>query len=91
MTFVPVVVLDGTYDSKRLMLTKQGFRMLVGDPNMRSRPDTKLKRQNCYRCYTGPNFGGDIGAPCQDDRVDSEALPSKPCPGGIRSNIHFPT
>ncbi|KAK3486557.1 uncharacterized protein B0T23DRAFT_324376 [Neurospora hispaniola] len=68
-----------------------GFRMLVGDPNMRSRPDTKLKRQNCYRCYTGPNFGGDVGAPCQDDRVDSEALPSKPCPGGIRSNIHFPT
>ena len=42
--------------------------MLVGDPNMRSRPDTKLKRQNCFRCYTGPNFGGDVGAPCQDNR-----------------------
>jgi hypothetical protein len=70
---------------------KPGFRMLVGDPAMRSRPDTKLKRQNCFRCYTGPNFGGDVGAPCQDDRVDSEALPNKACPGGIRSNIHFPT
>lgn len=65
--------------------------MLVGDPQMRSRPDTKLKRQNCYRCYTGPNFGGDVGAPCQDDNVDSEALPNKVCPGGIRTNIHFPT
>lgn len=42
--------------------------MLVGDPNMRSRPDTKLKRQNCYRCYTGPNFGGDFGAPCMDNK-----------------------
>ncbi|KAK4102415.1 hypothetical protein N658DRAFT_423707 [Parathielavia hyrcaniae] len=70
---------------------KPGFRMLVGDPNMRSRPDTRLKRQNCYRCYTGPSFGGDTGAPCQDDSVDTEALPNKPCPGGIRSNIHFPT
>lgn len=65
--------------------------MLVGDPMMRSRPDTKLKRQNCYRCYTGPNFGGDTGAPCQDNAVDTEAFPNKPCPGGIRSNIHFPT
>ncbi|KAK0733043.1 hypothetical protein B0T26DRAFT_841465 [Lasiosphaeria miniovina] len=70
---------------------KPGFRMLVGDPNMRSRPDTSLKRQNCYRCYTGPNFGGDTGAPCQDNNVDSEALPKKACAGGIRSNIHFPT
>ncbi|TLS29928.1 hypothetical protein PpBr36_02231 [Pyricularia pennisetigena] len=70
---------------------KPGFRMLVGDPMQRSRSDTTLKRQNCYRCYTGPNFGGDIAAPCQDDRVDSERFPSKPCPGGIRSNIHFPT
>ncbi|KAF4633041.1 hypothetical protein G7Y89_g5087 [Cudoniella acicularis] len=45
---------------------KPGFRMLVGDPMMRSRKDTTLKRQNCYRCYTGPNFGGDTSAPCQD-------------------------
>jgi hypothetical protein len=65
--------------------------MLVGDPNQRSRPDTKLKKQNCYRCYTGPNFGGDTGAPCSDSKVDTEALPNKVCPGGIRSNIHFPT
>ncbi|KAI1084877.1 hypothetical protein F5B20DRAFT_523567 [Whalleya microplaca] len=70
---------------------KPGFRMLVGDPTMRSRPDTTLKRQNCFRCYTGPNYGGDVGAPCMDDSVDSEALPNKVCPGGIRSNILFPT
>lgn len=68
-----------------------GFRMLVGDPTLRSRPDTTLKRQNCFRCYTGPNFGGDVGAPCMDGNVDTEALPTKACAGGIRSNILFPT
>ncbi|KAL2268797.1 hypothetical protein VTJ83DRAFT_3643 [Remersonia thermophila] len=75
----------------RVTAFKPGFRMLVGDPNMRSRPDSRLKRQNCYRCYTGPNFGGDTGAPCMDDRVDTETLPNRVCPGGIRSNIAFPT
>ncbi|KAI1660576.1 hypothetical protein F4813DRAFT_350352 [Daldinia decipiens] len=70
---------------------KPGFRMLSGDAMARSRPDTKLKRQNCFRCYTGPNYGGDTGAPCMDDNVDSEALPKKVCAGGIRSNILFPT
>jgi hypothetical protein len=70
---------------------KPGFRMLVGDPAMRSRKDQTLRRQNCYRCYTGPNFGGDTGAPCMDNNVDTEAFPSKQCKGGIRSNIHFPT
>ncbi|RDL40252.1 Uncharacterized protein BP5553_00231 [Venustampulla echinocandica] len=70
---------------------KPGFRMLVGDPLMRSRPDKKLKKQICYRCYTGPNFGGDNAAPCADNTLDTEAFPTKPCLGGIRSNIHFPT
>jgi hypothetical protein len=70
---------------------KPGFRMLVGDPTQRSRNDTTLKRQNCYRCYTGPNFGGDVSAPCQDPNIDTEKLPAKACKGGIRSNILFPT
>ncbi|KAH8205312.1 hypothetical protein TruAng_000559 [Truncatella angustata] len=70
---------------------KPGFRMLVGDPLQRSRPDTTLKKQNCYRCYTGPNYGGDVSAPCQDATLDTEKLPAKQCKGGIRSNIHFPT
>ena len=59
----------------------QGFRMLVGDPNMRSRPDTSLKRQNCYRCYTGPNFGGDVSAPCQDAKCVYSHLLFQQCFG----------
>jgi hypothetical protein len=70
---------------------KPGFRMLSGDlTNRQVIPN--MKRQNCFRCYTGPNFGGDTAAPCQGgDNIDSQTLPQKACPGGIRSNIHFPT
>ncbi|KAI1337477.1 hypothetical protein F5Y15DRAFT_155301 [Xylariaceae sp. FL0016] len=67
-----------------------GFRMLVGDPNKRE-ADPKLKMQNCYRCYTGPNFGGDVSAPCADGKIDTQHLPTAPCKGGIRSNVLFPT
>lgn len=69
---------------------RPGFRMLVGDPNNR-KADPKMKMQNCYRCYTGPNFGGDVAAPCADSKLDTQALPKDICKGGIRSNILFPT
>ncbi|KAI0896497.1 hypothetical protein F4806DRAFT_464729 [Annulohypoxylon nitens] len=69
---------------------KPGFRMLSGDPMLRQ-ANASMVRQNCFRCYTGPNYGGDVGAPCMDGNVDTQALPTKPCPGGIRSNILFPT
>ncbi|KAF2703810.1 hypothetical protein K504DRAFT_451374 [Pleomassaria siparia CBS 279.74] len=67
---------------------KPGFRMLVGDP-MRRTP--KYKMQSCFRCYTGPNFGGDDRAPCSDTKIDSEGFPPQPCLGGIRSNVLYPT
>ncbi|KAK8048224.1 hypothetical protein PG994_009954 [Apiospora phragmitis] len=69
---------------------KPGFRMLVGDVNKRTAAGGN-KMQNCYRCYTGPNFGGDYSAPCADGRLDTAALPTAACKGGIRSNILFPT
>ncbi|KAK3386749.1 hypothetical protein B0H63DRAFT_430533 [Podospora didyma] len=69
-----------------------GFRMFFGDPTLRSPPAGKwdLGNQTCFRCYTGPDFGGDEFAPCQDPRVDTMYLPNKKC-YGIRSNILFPT
>lgn len=48
---------------------KPGFRMLVGDAN--NRVSKNLKSQTCFRCYTGPNFGGDNAAPCQDAKYVS--------------------
>jgi hypothetical protein len=62
--------------------------MLVGDPTSRVK---KFKSQSCFRCYTGPDFGGDNAAPCSDARLDTEAFPTGPCLGGIRSNILYPT
>ena len=43
--------------------------MFVGDV-MRREP--KYKSQSCFRCYSGPNFGGDDQAPCADSRLDFE-------------------
>ncbi|KAH8899999.1 hypothetical protein GQ53DRAFT_816033 [Thozetella sp. PMI_491] len=68
---------------------KPGFRMFAGDPSLRDAKGQSPK--NCYRCYTGPNFEGDVRAPCADPKLDTPAFPTTPCPGGIRSNIHFPT
>ena len=62
--------------------------MLVGDP-MRRKP--LYKAQSCYRCYSGPNFGGDNAAPCSDAKLDFEGFPPQPCAGGIRSNVLYPT
>ncbi|KAF2732606.1 hypothetical protein EJ04DRAFT_544567 [Polyplosphaeria fusca] len=73
---------------KTVTAFKPGFRMLVGDPTRRK---PLYKMQSCFRCYTATNFGGDDRAPCSDPKVDSEGFPAKACPGGIRSNILYPT
>ncbi|KAK0113384.1 hypothetical protein ONS96_014250 [Cadophora gregata f. sp. sojae] len=67
---------------------KPGFRMFVGDPLRRQK---KYKSQSCFRCYSGPDFGGDNAAPCSDAKLDTEGFPTGPCLGGIRSNILYPT
>jgi hypothetical protein len=69
-----------------------GFRMFFGDAMLRSEPQGpwNLSTQTCFRCFTGPDFGGDFLRPCQDPLVDTMYLPNKPC-YGIRSNILFPT
>jgi hypothetical protein len=63
--------------------------MLIGDPALREEKRTTL--QNCYRCFTGPNFRGDNSAPCADRVLDTRYMPKEPCLGGIRSNVEFPT
>ena len=65
--------------------------MLMGDANARAKRGQGFKSQSCFRCYTGPNFKGDDLSPCADPKLDTEAFPTGPCLGGIRSNIHFPT
>jgi hypothetical protein len=72
-----------------VLILQQGFRMLVGDAT--NRVSKNMKMQTCFRCYSGPNFGGDNAAPCADAKLDTEGFPTKACPGGIRSNILYPT
>ncbi len=66
--------------------------MLAGDAAQRTKNGGVTKwNAICFRCYNAKNFGGDNAAPCSDSTVDSVNLPEKPCPGGIRTTIRFPT
>ncbi|KAM7196750.1 protein of unknown function (DUF1996) domain containing protein [Naviculisporaceae sp. PSN 640] len=69
---------------------KPGFRMLAGDATRRTSENLGRNMQQCYRCYTKPDFGGSPYAPCMDPVLDTDYLPKRSCPGGIRSNIVFP-
>jgi hypothetical protein len=54
--------------------------MLVGDAAQRTKKGTGLKSQTCFRCYSGPNFGGDNAAPCADAKFVHEIpLDSRKC------------
>ncbi|ORY09841.1 hypothetical protein BCR34DRAFT_625552 [Clohesyomyces aquaticus] len=65
---------------------KPGFRMLAGNPMLRS---TKGESRGiCHRCF-GANFTPFGGAPCTED--DTTSLPNKFCAGGIRTTVSFPT
>lgn len=80
------------YDGKtKVTAFKPGFRMLVGDAALRKADG--MQRQLCHRCYTtadGAGPAGDTGgAPCTGS--DTQSLPPKPCAGGIRTTITFPT
>jgi hypothetical protein len=63
--------------------------MLTGDPT--ARKSRNMKMQTCFRCYNAPNYGGDNAAPCADAKLDTEGFPTTTCPGGIRSNVLYPT
>lgn len=69
---------------------KPGFRMFAGDALNRKSTGHGRNMQSCFRCYTGPNFQGNVMSPCFDPKLDTESFPSTPCPGGIRSSVIFP-
>ena len=77
-------------DANATTAFKPGFRMLTGDPMRRTSEGLGKNMQQCYRCYTQPNWGGSPYPPCMDPKYDTDYFPRQPCPGGIRSNIIFP-
>ncbi|KAM7189662.1 protein of unknown function (DUF1996) domain containing protein [Rhypophila sp. PSN 637] len=74
--------------NKKTTVFKPGFRMLTGDPTYRAKQPGALV--NCHRCLAANErvMGGN-GAPC--DRNDTPHFPNKPCPGGIRVTVIFPS
>lgn len=77
------------YDGRtKVTAFQKGFRMLVGDPMVRTFRNNNEAKQTSFRCWER-NFGGNNAAPGMGS--DTRNLPNKPCPGGIRSNIFFPT
>ncbi|TEB26174.1 hypothetical protein FA13DRAFT_1094996 [Coprinellus micaceus] len=67
-----------------------GFRMRVGNPNLRTNsldPQDIASRAVTLRCFEGLSYG--VGAPGYDP-ADTFSFPPGPCSGGIRSNIYFP-
>ncbi|KAF9002883.1 hypothetical protein BDQ17DRAFT_1242531 [Cyathus striatus] len=68
---------------------KKGFRMIVGNALLRSYNSSSPEANSLnFRCL-GAN-GGNSGI-VGDPGTDSNILPTKPCAGGIRSQIIFPS
>jgi hypothetical protein len=61
--------------------------MLVGDASLRKAQG--MQKQICHRCLPNVQQNPFGGAPCTGD--DTAAFPNKPCPGGIRTTVTFPT
>ncbi|CAG8972007.1 hypothetical protein HYALB_00008292 [Hymenoscyphus albidus] len=79
------------YDGSKVTAFKPGFQMLAGHAEQRVPGGVTQWNAICFRCYNAKNFGGENQAPCSDKTVDSVSLSTKACPGGICTNIRFPT
>ncbi len=66
---------------------KPGFRMVAGNPALRSKQGTFPGI--CHRCNGPAERNGNGGVPC--DSGDTSNFPTKMCTGGIRATIIFPT
>ncbi|PMD38709.1 hypothetical protein L207DRAFT_597311 [Hyaloscypha variabilis F] len=67
---------------------KPGFRMLAGDPMLRS--TTGESRDICHRCFVEDTFAYYETPPCVGAN-DTTGFPNQFCAGGIRATISFPT
>ncbi|KAF9044702.1 hypothetical protein BDZ89DRAFT_1191374 [Hymenopellis radicata] len=64
----------------------QGFRMISGDPYLRSyNSSLDDSRSIMFRCLQGTDTSGQGTGP------DTYGMPTTNCPGGVRSQINFPT
>ncbi|KAM7216099.1 protein of unknown function (DUF1996) domain containing protein [Rhypophila decipiens] len=81
------------YDKKtKVTAFKPGFRMLVGDPSLRSQnPNEGEYNSIAFRCFTTPWGPAPPNSAIGDPKWDTHAFPNTPCPYGLRINNFFPT
>lgn len=81
-------------DVKPFVSFRPGFRMIVGNPTLRNDHHIDAKSPASYaltfRCYDGV-FGSDWQWAPGVGPFESVGMPKQKCPGGIRTNIFFPT
>jgi hypothetical protein len=82
-----IYYIRGYQASAKVTAFKPGFRMLVGDPG--NRKAASQVRQMCFRCEANKSQSPFGGAPCTGS--DTAAFPNKPCGGGWRVSVHFPS
>ncbi|TFK19846.1 hypothetical protein FA15DRAFT_682808 [Coprinopsis marcescibilis] len=67
----------------------KGFRMITGNPMLRSEDTKNVPKVTSFRCF-GPNWQDSNPGQPPGGGTDTVELPNKPCGGGIRSNTNFP-
>ncbi|RYP27099.1 hypothetical protein DL767_007796 [Monosporascus sp. MG133] len=75
------VYYTASYNNTTVTAFKPGFRMIVGDPTLRTREDALRYRQLTYTCLQNPLTR-------TNETLD---MPKEPCPAGIMANLRFPT
>lgn len=70
-----------SYGSTKVTAFQPGFRMIVGDPTLRTEEEAKRYRQLTYTCLQDP----------MTRTGETLDMPKEPCPAGIMANLRFPT
>ncbi|TFK22731.1 hypothetical protein FA15DRAFT_504932 [Coprinopsis marcescibilis] len=90
-----VYYLQRSGTNRRVSAFPKGFRMITGDPLLRSRkvldPTSAEAWSTSFRCWESTGFFDPSNRyPPGVGEFDTVHLPNKACAGGIRSNIFFP-
>ncbi|RYP50908.1 hypothetical protein DL768_003668 [Monosporascus sp. mg162] len=75
------VYYTASYNNTTVTAFNPGFRMIVGDPTLRTREEALRYRQLTYTCLQNPLTR-------TNETLD---MPKEPCPAGIMANLRFPT
>ncbi|KAI2617885.1 hypothetical protein GGR54DRAFT_202254 [Hypoxylon sp. NC1633] len=70
-----------SYNRGKVTAFQPGFRMITGDPTIRTKEEAQRYRQLTYTCLQDP----------MTRTGETLDMPKQPCPAGIMANLRFPT